>query len=77
VTVTVYNYDSSPHSFTSSALAVNVTIPAGSASRPSKTTFAFTAPSAPGSYPWWCAMPCDPWAMAHDGYMRGLATVRT
>lgn len=76
VTVTVSNYDDMPHSFTSSSLAVNATIPAGSASAPSKTTFTFTAPSKPGGYEWWCALPCDPWAMAHDGYMRGYVTVR-
>ena len=75
VTVTVYNYDDMPHSFTSQSLAVNQTIPGGSASSPSKTTFKFTAPSRSGSYQWWCALPCDPWAMAHDGYMRGYVTV--
>ena len=76
VTVTVYNYDDMPHSFTSSSLGVDETIPGGSASAPTKTTFTFTAPSKPGSYQWWCALPCDPWAMAHDGYMRGYMTVR-
>ncbi|MHB1569199.1 MAG: cupredoxin domain-containing protein [Solirubrobacteraceae bacterium] len=76
VTVTVSNYDDMPHSFTSRSLGVNETIPAGSASAPSKMTFTFTAPSKPGSYQWWCALPCDPWAMTHDGYMRGDVTVR-
>ncbi len=76
VTVTVYNYDDMPHSFTSSALGVDATIPAGSESSPSKTTFAFTAPATTGSYAWWCALPCDSWAMVHDGYMRGHVTVR-
>jgi plastocyanin len=79
VTVTVQNYDDMPHSFTSSTLSasqlINQNIPAGSSSAPSKTTFTFRAPTTPGSYPWWCAMPCDPWAMAHVGYMRGIVTV--
>jgi plastocyanin len=75
VTVTVSNYDDMPHSFTSPSLAVNETIPAGSANAPTKTTFTFTAPSKAGSYPWWCALPRDPWAMAHDGYMRGHVIV--
>jgi plastocyanin len=79
VTVTVYNYDESPHSFTSSALSssqlINQTISAGSAKAPSKTTFTFQAPSTAGKYSWWCAMPCDPYAMAHVGYMRGYVTV--
>ncbi len=77
VTVTVYNYDVMPHSFTSSALGVDATVPAGSADTPSKTTFSFVAPATPGSYQWWCALPCDSWAMVHDGYMRGQVTVRT
>jgi hypothetical protein len=38
-------------------------------------TFTFTAPKKAGRYQWWCAVPCDPWAMAHDGYMRGYVTV--
>ena len=76
VEVTVYNYDDMPHSFTSPSLGVNETIPSGSASAPSRTSFTFAAPSKTGSYRRWCALPCDPWAMAHDGYMRGRVTVR-
>jgi plastocyanin len=79
VTVTVYNYDSGQHSFTSSSLSatalINQMIPAGSPTAPSKTTFTFTAPDQTGQYAWWCAVPCDPWAMAHVGYMRGNVTV--
>lgn len=79
VTVTVYNYDTGQHSFTSSSLSatalINQTIPAGSPTAPSKTTFTFTAPDQTGQYAWWCAVPCDPWAMAHVGYMRGNVTV--
>ncbi len=74
VTVTVYNYDDMPHSWTATDLGVNQTIAAGSESVPSKTTFTFTAPSA-GKYEWWCAMPCDPYAMSTDGLMRGYVTV--
>lgn len=79
VVVTVRNYDEMPHSFTSSSLSssqlINQTIPAGSANSPSTTTFTFIAPSSPGRYSWWCALPCDPWAMTHDGFMRGYVTV--
>jgi heme/copper-type cytochrome/quinol oxidase subunit 2 len=76
VTISVANYDSGPHTFTSPALNVNGTIAGGgSIGAPSATTFTFTAPSKPGKYAWWCAVPCDPWAMAHDGYMRGYVTV--
>ncbi len=79
VTVTVYNYDTGSHTFTSSTLSaggvINEMIPAGSEKAPHQTTFTFTAPSQPGRYLWWCAMPCDPWAMEHIGYMRGYVTV--
>jgi hypothetical protein len=75
VTVTVENYDGGAHSFTSPSLGVSATIPAGSMSQPHETTFSFTAPKKAGRYAWWCAIPCDPWAMSHDGYMRGYVTV--
>jgi len=75
VTVTVKNYDGGAHTFTSPSLAVNATLPAGSLSHPHQTTFTFTAPKKAGRYAWWCAIPCDPWAMSHDGYMRGYVTV--
>lgn len=75
VTVTVSNYDDMPHTFTAPGLHVNATIPAGAEKKAGKATFTFTAPAKPGAYPWICAMPCDPWAMAHDGYMKGYLTV--
>ncbi len=76
VTVTVVNYDGGPHTFTSPSLGVNETIPGGgSISSPHEVTFTFTAPKTPGKYQWWCAAPCDPWAMSHNGYMRGFVTV--
>jgi plastocyanin len=76
VTVTVDNYDGGPHSFTSPSMGVNQIIPGGgSMSSPQQVTFRFTAPKKPGHYQWWCAVPCDPWAMAHNGYMRGIVTV--
>ena len=56
-------------------LGVNATIAEGSATHPAKTTFTFTAPSSAGTYEWFCDFPCDPWAMAHKGYMRGDVTV--
>lgn len=75
VTVTVYNYDDMPHSWTSSDFSVNQSIPAGSETAPSKTTFTFTAPTTAGKYQWWCAVPCDPYSMSTDGLMRGSVTV--
>ncbi len=75
VKVTVLNYDEGEHSFTSTQLGTNVTIAAGSPKSPAVTTFTFTAPTKAGSYTWHCALPCDPWAMSHMGYMRGAVTV--
>ncbi len=75
VTVTTLNYDDMPHTFTAPSLGANAMMPGGSESSPSKTTFTFKAPSKPGKYLWWCSQPCDPWAMAHIGFMRGYVTV--
>lgn len=75
VTVTVLNYDDAQHTFAASGLGVNAVIPGGGASKPGKLTFTFTAPAKAGSYQWICAMPCDPWAMTHDGFMRGHVRV--
>ena len=75
VQVTVYNYDDMPHTFTAMALGANVEIAAGSEDKPSKTTFTFVAPQRAGSYEWFCALPCDPWAMSHLGFMKGHVTV--
>lgn len=75
VTVTAYNHDSSPHTFTASTLNTNQVIPGGSAGNPSQATFTFTAPTKPGRYQWWCSIPCDPYSMAHVGFMRGYVTV--
>jgi plastocyanin len=75
VRVTVYNYDDMPHSFTAAELGTNQTIPGGSEEKPSETTFTFQAPQKAGSYDWYCALPCDPWAMTHNGFMKGRVTV--
>ena len=77
VTITFNNYDGGAHTFTSPAMSANAIIPGGgSLSAPRKVTFTFTAPTKPGKYAWYCAVPCDPWAMAHDGFMRGYVTVK-
>jgi hypothetical protein len=75
ITVDAFNYDVAPHSFTGPSLSVNQVLPKGTATNPTETKFTFTAPTTPGRYPWWCVFPCDPWAMSHDGYMRGYVTV--
>ncbi len=75
VRVTVKNYDDMPHTFTAAELGVNAKIPAGSEDKPSTVTFSFQAPPEAGSYEWFCALPCDPWAMTHDGFMKGRIRV--
>jgi plastocyanin len=75
VTLTVYNYDDMPHTWTSTDFGVNQRIPGGSENAPSKTTVTFTAPATAGQYQWWCALPCDPYSMSTDGFMRGNVTV--
>lgn len=74
VTVTAYNYDTAVHTINSSALGLAEKIPPAHGNNPGRLTFTFTAK--PGKYQWICIMPCDPWAMAHNGYMRGYITVK-
>jgi plastocyanin len=88
VTVTIWNYDEGPHTFTNKALGLNVKIPGAQNEEqgiPSKTVFSFT-PKKAGTYRWYCSLPCDKgqgyWAMAvtkkgvgRDGYMAGYITV--
>jgi uncharacterized cupredoxin-like copper-binding protein len=76
VTMTVYNYDEGPHTFTISSLGVNETIPAHvSDTQPSVVTFTVTFPKA-GTYRFFCAMPCDAghggWAMTTDRLGKGM-----
>ena len=56
-------------------LGVDVNIPGAQGSKPGKATFTFKAPSQPGKYVWYCKLPCDDWAMAHYGCMKGFVTV--
>ena len=72
--VTIYNYDVQSHSWMSPDLNVSAVAPAGTASSPSITHFTIK-PTKPGTIQWFCALPCDKWAMAHNGFMRGYVTV--
>jgi hypothetical protein len=72
--VTIYNYDTQSHSWMAPDLNVDAIAPAGSASSPSVTHFVIK-PTKAGTFQWFCALPCDKWAMAHNGYMRGYVTV--
>lgn len=71
-TVTIVNKSQVPHTFTSSALGVNVTVPPG----PSTVHFSVD-PKKPGKVTWHCAFPCGAWVMSHSGYMQGLVEVES
>lgn len=75
VTLHIYNHDEGEHSFAAPALGLNVAVPGGSEKAPKETTVTFTVSSQPGHSMWYCADPCDPWAMAHKGFMEGDVTV--
>ena len=74
-TITIVNYDEGAHSMIAPGLGLNVKIPAAKGSTPGRVTFTVKA-AKPGSYDWWCGSPCDPWAMTHNGYMRGSIVVK-
>ncbi len=70
------NYDGGAHSMIAPGLGLNVKIPAAKGSTPGRVTITLDAKKA-GSYDWWCGSPCDPWAMTHNGYMRGSIRVKS
>ena len=87
VNLTVVNYDSAEHSFTSPALNVNFAIPPSNTTGvPTISHFQFTEATA-GVYRWYCNYPCDTdaggWAMSTGsdgqpgqiGFMGGFVTV--
>ena len=74
VVVHVMNFDDGPHSFNATGLGINTILMGGAANAPRETTFTFTADK-PGVYAWHCDPKCDPWAMKHEGYMKGTITV--
>jgi hypothetical protein len=67
LTLHIDNTDTAPHSITSAEAGVNIVIQPG--------THDYTLEVAKaGKFEWNCALPCDPWAMAHAGYMAGYVT---
>ncbi|MGA2524466.1 MAG: cupredoxin domain-containing protein [Candidatus Bathyarchaeia archaeon] len=87
VDLTVVNYDSGEHSFTSPSLGVNFAIPPSNVTgSPTVSNFQFTEAKA-GVYRWYCTFPCDTdaggWAMTTGtdgqpdqiGFMGGFVTV--
>ena len=87
VKLTIFNYDSMPHSFTSPVLNIDFQAPESqTAGIPTVSNFQFSQ-ATPGTYRWWCALPCDSesngWAMTTGsdgqpdqiGFMGGFVTV--
>jgi excisionase family DNA binding protein len=74
VVLTIFNYDDTPHTFTSPGLGIDALIPPSRAGSPNSVTVRFT-PRRPGSFRWRCRVPCDSWSMARRGYMSGAVQV--
>jgi uncharacterized cupredoxin-like copper-binding protein len=70
-TLRIDNTDGSPHSITSTAAGVSITV------LPGVHTYTIVAKAA-GRFEWMCIIPCDSdaggWAMTHPGYMAGYIT---
>ena len=79
VKMTIYNYDSGEHSFSSAGLGLNVQAKVSPKKGvPGITTFTFT-PTKTGDFKWQCVDKCDggmtSYSMTHDGYMMGTVHV--
>ena len=73
--ITILNYSTDGHTWTLPELNVNAVVPVGSTSSPSVTHFTVT-PKKAGTYQWFCAVPCEKWSMATNGFMRGYVVVK-
>jgi hypothetical protein len=67
VTLRIDNTDTVPHSITSPEAGVSIIV------LPGTHDYTLLVKHA-GKFEWHCAFPCDPWSMAHVGYMRGFIT---
>jgi hypothetical protein len=67
VELVINNTDTATHSINSPAAGVNILV------RPGLHTYKLLVHSS-GRFEWYCMMPCDPFSMAHVGYMRGYIT---
>ncbi len=67
VTLRIDNTDTVPHSLTAPAAGVSIIV------LPGTHDYTLLVKQA-GKFEWHCVFPCDPWSMAHVGYMRGFIT---
>lgn len=79
VVLTIYNWDSMPHTFTVPRLNINVTtVSRVKKGDPGVTIVKFSVPHGLGTYSFLCTIPCDSdnhdWSMGKLGYMNGTLT---
>jgi heme/copper-type cytochrome/quinol oxidase subunit 2 len=67
VKLVIDDTDDAPHSITSPAAGVNILV------KPGTHTYTLIVHKQ-GVFHWYCNQPCDPYSMAHMGYMRGTIT---
>lgn len=67
VKLVINNTDSTDHSIMAPGTSVNILV------KPGTHTYTLLVRKA-GRFQWMCMMPCDPYSMSHDGYMRGYIT---
>jgi len=67
LTLRIDNTDTVSHSITSPEAGVSIIV------LPGTRDYTLLVKQA-GKFEWRCAFPCDPWSMAHVGYMRGFIT---
>jgi heme/copper-type cytochrome/quinol oxidase subunit 2 len=67
IKLVINNTDDVAHSIVAPGAGVNITV------KPGTHTYTLIVRKA-GRFQWFCGMPCDPYSMAHDGYMRGFIT---
>jgi heme/copper-type cytochrome/quinol oxidase subunit 2 len=67
VKLVINNTDTVEHSIMAPGAGVNIV------AKPGTHTYTLVVRKA-GRFQWMCMMPCDPYSMSHDGYMRGYIT---
>jgi plastocyanin len=68
VKLVINNTDDVAHSIVAPNAGVKIMV------KPGTHTYTLLVRKA-GRFQWFCMMPCDPYSMAHNGYMRGFITV--
>jgi plastocyanin len=67
IKLVINNTDTAAHSIVAPGVGVSIIV------KPGTHTYTLLVRKA-GRFQWYCGMPCDPYSMAHDGYMRGFIT---